>query len=109
MKRLFCFTILIAAVAPATHAGSLDGRWDATVTIGGAEIPFRIDFAGQGKDFTATLFDGDQKVTSTSGKFENGEFTAKYEHYLTTLNATEKNGELDGKLEGRFGAREISI
>jgi thiol-disulfide isomerase/thioredoxin len=101
MKRLLCLTMLIIA-APASRAGSLDGRWDATVTIHGTEIPFRIDFSGEGPNFTGTLFDGDLKVTSTGGQFENGTLVVNFGHYLTRLTASPKDGELDGKVEGRF-------
>ena len=87
---------------PTARAGSPDGRWDATVTIHGNEIPFRIDFSGDGPSFTGTLFDGDLKVTSTGGQLENGTLVVNFGHYLTRLTATPKDGELDGKVEGRF-------
>ena len=101
MRRLLCLAVWIVA-APAARAGSLDGRWDATVTIHGNEIPFRIDFSGDGPSFTGTLFDGDLKVTSTGGQLENGTLVVNFGHYLTRLTATPKDGELDGKVEGRF-------
>jgi peroxiredoxin len=105
MKRLFCLAALMI-VAPASNAlaggGPLDGRWDASITINRAEIPFRIDFTGDGPDFTATLFDGDLKVTSTSGSLDKGALVASFGHYLTKLSASAKNDKLEGKVEGRF-------
>ena len=50
MRRLFGLAVL-AAITPAAWAGNLDGRWDATVRIQGNEIPFRIDFSGDGDKF----------------------------------------------------------
>ncbi|MGZ3382081.1 MAG: hypothetical protein ACXVBB_17700, partial [Isosphaeraceae bacterium] len=97
MRRLLCLAVWIVA-APAARAGSLDGRWDATVTIHGNEIPFRIDFSGDGPSFTGTLFDGDLKVTSTGGQLENGTLVVNFGHYLTRLTATPKDGELDGRV-----------
>src|SRR4051794_30022801 len=101
MRRFYCLAVVLIAV-PASRAGSLDGRWDAVVDINGAKIPFRIDFSGEGSKFTGTLFDGDQKVTSTAGKIDNETFSIDFGHYLTRLTATAKDGELDGKVEGRF-------
>jgi thiol-disulfide isomerase/thioredoxin len=101
MKRLLSMAVLLFT-ASASRAESLEGRWDATVTIHGNEIPFRIDFSGEGQSFTGTLFDGDLKVTSTGGQLENGTLSVNFGHYLTRLTATHKEGELDGKVEGRF-------
>ncbi len=101
MRRLLFLTVLFLS-ASAAGAASLDGRWDATVTIHGNEIPFRIDFSGDGTSFTGTLFDGDLKVSSTGGQLGNGTLVVNFGHYLTRLTATPKDGELVGKVEGRF-------
>ena len=93
MRRLLCLSLVIMAASSA-QAGSLDGRWDATVTIHGNEIPFQVEFSGDGRNFTGTLFDGDLKVTSTGGELENGAFVVNFGHYLTRLTATPKDGEL---------------
>ena len=52
--------------------------------------------------FVGTLFDGDQKVTSTSGKLEKDAFSVGFGHYLTKLDASLKDGKLEGRLSGRF-------
>ena len=101
MRRLLCLAVMIMAASTA-RAGTLDGRWDATVTIHGNEIPFPIQFSGDGRNFTGTLFDGDLKVTSTGGQLENGAFVVNFGHYLTRLTGSTRDGELDGKVEGRF-------
>ena len=44
-------TLLLATViafAPAVWAESLAGLWNATVNLNGTEIPFKIEFAGDG-------------------------------------------------------------
>jgi peroxiredoxin len=96
-----CITTF-ASLAAAGKADSLDGRWDATVTIKGVVIPFRLDIAGKGNSITGTLFNGEQKQTTTSSKQENGTLVLNFEHYLTKIIATLKNGQLEGKVEGRF-------
>ena len=85
-------------------AQAVSGRWDASVTVDGNAIPFRLDVSGEGKDLTGTLFNGDQKETTTSARIENGAVVLKFDHYLTTITATPKNGRLEGKVEGRFEA-----
>src|SRR5258708_1214820 len=86
---------LILALAPVAMAQSLNGLWDATVVVNGLEIPFKMDFADGGVSF----FNGDEKVTSTSGHFEDGKLVLNYDHYGTKLTATLK----DGVLEGHYG------
>ncbi len=66
------------------------------------EIPFRIDFSGEGSKFTGTVFNGDLPVASTDGHFENGKLVVSFGHYLSKLEATVKDGQLEGKLSGRF-------
>jgi len=89
---------LILALAPVGVAQSLTGLWDATVVVNGLEIPFKFELADDGGSF----FNGDEKVTSTSGHFENGALVLKFDHYGTKLQATLKGGVLEGQY-GREG------
>jgi peroxiredoxin len=101
MRKLISVAILLV-LSPLARAESVTGRWDATVTIKEAEIPFRIDFAGDGTQFTGTVFNGDLPVSSTGGRFENGKLEVNFGHYLSKLDATVKDGQIEGKLSGRF-------
>jgi peroxiredoxin len=98
----------VIAVAGADSGGSaataraVDGRWDATITLNGTVIPFRLDISGEGSTFTGTLFNGDLKQTTTSAKIDDATVVLAYDHYLTKIIATLKNGRLEGKVEGRF-------
>jgi peroxiredoxin len=97
--------IAIAVVSIGTAisgAQSISGRWDATVTIDGSAIPFRLDISGDEKDLTGTLYNGADKETTTSAKLENGAVVLHFDHYLTTITAIRKDGRLEGKVEGRF-------
>ena len=107
MRRLFCLAVLIAA-APVARADTLDGRWDATVTIQGNEIPFRIDFSGDGPNFAGTLFDGDLKVTSTGGQLENGTLVVDFGHYLTRLERTSRTASSRARSTAGSSATAIS-
>jgi thiol-disulfide isomerase/thioredoxin len=92
-----------AWASPASFsAGSIDGRWDATVTINGTVIPFRLDISSDGATLTGTLYNGDDKETTTSTKLDNGTIVLNYETYLTSIKATAKDGQLEGTVQGRF-------
>jgi thiol-disulfide isomerase/thioredoxin len=109
MKRIARSLLPVALVAvslltPSVKAADsgVDGRWDATLTIDKTVIPFRLDIAGNGSNVIGTLYNGDDKQTTTSAKSENGTVVLNFDHYLTKITATEKDGKLDGKVEGRF-------
>lgn len=81
---------------------SLEGRWDADIDLNGTVIPFRLDIAGTGANLTGTLYNGDLKQTTTSARIENGNVVLAFDHMLTKIVATPKDGKLEGKVEGRF-------
>lgn len=96
-------TALALLLLPAAMlASGLDGRWDAQLTNQGAVIPFRLDISTTKGQVVGTLFNGDRTQTTTSGNLENGQITLEYAHYLTRIIASEKDGVLTGKVEGRF-------
>jgi thiol-disulfide isomerase/thioredoxin len=97
--------VAIAPGASAATADSISGRWDATVTIHEINIPFRIDFAGDGKDFTGSLFNGEIPITPTSAKYENGAITLTFDQLPMTITAALKDGQLQGRIEGRAADR----
>jgi thiol-disulfide isomerase/thioredoxin len=79
---------------------NLDGRWTATMTQkGGTVIPFRLDISGSADHLVGTLHNGGDDIeTTTSASIENGAVKLNFEHYLTNIEATVKDGELDGKI-----------
>jgi thiol-disulfide isomerase/thioredoxin len=103
---------LVAITAVALCAGSipafaqtvtaqpdnLEGRWAATLTLDGAVVPFRLDISGSGDHVVGTLYNGDETETTTSARIKDGAVQLNFEHYLTNIQATVKNGELDGKV-----------
>ena len=86
----------MGAVAMAAADENLDGRWAATVVQSGATIPFRLEISGSGKNVVGTLYNGEDKETTTSASVQNGKVELDFEHYLTWITATVKDGELDG-------------
>src|SRR5271154_861765 len=103
-RKLISFTALIlgfGATAARAESNPLTGRWDATVTVNSAVIPFRLDISGEGPTLKGTLFNGDDQETTTQASFENGTLVLNLEHYLTKIVATVDDGQLRGKIEMR--------
>src|ERR1700679_3138620 len=102
-KTILGFTAAIAAFGGtalwADSATSLDGRWDATLTVNGAVIPFRLDISGDGATLKGTLYNGDDQEFTTKASFQNGTLVLNQEHYLTKIVATLKDGQLQGKIQ----------
>jgi len=88
--------VVALLIAPAVVAQTLTGLWDATVTINGRVIPFRMEFAADTTGVTGTFFNGEERFTSTGGKFENGSLTIDWEQYLSRLQAAFHDGILTG-------------
>jgi len=94
-------SIALLASASIASAESLAGRWDASVTINGTVIPFRLDLSADGPGFRGTLFNGDETQTTTFASHVNSEVVLRLDHYLTNIIATEQNGALVGKVQMR--------
>src|SRR5262249_39018562 len=96
LAMLAAVAALTALPSPA-RAQSIAGLWDATVTAGGVDVPFRFEISGSGSSVKGSFFNGDEKMTSTSGRFENGSLALVWDAYETKLDAALKDGQLDGQ------------
>jgi thiol-disulfide isomerase/thioredoxin len=86
----------LVVTSAAAQTPSPAGLWDAAVVVNGLEIPFRFEIAGDGASLSGWFFNGDEKVLSTSGKYDNGTLTLNFDHYATALEASVVNGRLAG-------------
>ncbi|HVW73657.1 MAG TPA: TlpA disulfide reductase family protein [Rhizomicrobium sp.] len=88
-----------AIAADSVPDSALSGRWDAVLTRNGTNIPFRLDIKGSGADLQGVFYDGFKPYDgTTSASFKDGKLVLNVEHYLTTINATLKDGALDGSV-----------
>ena len=69
ISRIVTASVLFAATL---SAQSVTGRWDCTVTVNGAEIPFRMEFSAGGVGVAGSFFNGDERVPSTAGQLQEG-------------------------------------
>ena len=68
LSALVVVLLALFASPPRAAAQSVNGLWDATVTVnnGALEIPFRFELSGSGSNVKGSFFNGDDKTTSTS-------------------------------------------
>jgi peroxiredoxin len=101
IHRVLLATLL---ATPFVSGQSISGLWDATIKPSGVEIPFRFEIHVAGNDGSGSFFNGEEKETSSNGKFETGALLLRFDSYSTRLEATLKDGALDGTY-GREGRR----
>jgi thiol-disulfide isomerase/thioredoxin len=75
---------------------SLTGVWDATINVDGLIIPFRMELAGDGSKVSGTFFNGDERITSSSGKFDGDKLVLDFDYYGSKVEATLKGGAFTG-------------
>jgi thiol-disulfide isomerase/thioredoxin len=93
------FGALMAVTQNAKGSNSVAGSWDASLTSHGVVIPFRLDIAGSGPNLKGIFFDGVRPYDgTTSATFQDGKLVLKVDHYLTTITATLKDGQLVGNM-----------
>jgi thiol-disulfide isomerase/thioredoxin len=81
---------------PAASAASVAGMWDAVIVANRVDVPFRFEIAQNGDQVDGFFFEGDRRVGSTSGSFENGALTLEYDFLNTVLEARLDGEELVG-------------
>jgi thiol-disulfide isomerase/thioredoxin len=93
---LFSALMFLALAHPARAQKNLDGLWEATIAVGQADVPFRFEIAETNGQPQGFFFEGEKKIGSTSGQFENGELRLQYEFLYTTLSAKVDGDQLQG-------------
>lgn len=102
--KLAGFAIALAGVGVSvlaqTSSHGIDGRWDANlIRPNGDAIPFRLDISGDGASTRGTFYNGFQPFDgTTSGSYKDGNLTLNVDHYLSSIHATLKDGELVGEV-----------
>ncbi len=89
--------LLALAISPILMAESLSGLWQATVNVSGLDVPFRIELQSDGAKAKGSLFNGEERFTSSSGQFSNGALELNWEYLASKLEAKLENGALEGK------------
>jgi thiol-disulfide isomerase/thioredoxin len=98
--------ILFFALTYAALAQSPAGRYDATIRIGEQVVPFRFELSGEGAAAQGTFFNGEERLTSSAGSLRDGMLNLQWDYLATHLDATYKDGVIDGQYFGSVGPRE---
>ena len=110
MRKKKVFVLALSSVAlswaSARPATGVDGRWDATLTVGKAPVPFRFEVAAAGTNATGTFFDGDQPISSTRGSYKHSRLQLHFDSYDSDLDALVQNGAITGKYVRHYGKRD---
>jgi thiol-disulfide isomerase/thioredoxin len=103
-KLAAAIVLAIFAITLLASGQSVEGTWDATVTVNNVSVPFRIGIDGTGADVHSYFFNGDDRVNpSNSGTFQNGRLVLTFDSYATKLEATLNDGILTGSYGGSPG------
>jgi thiol-disulfide isomerase/thioredoxin len=104
--KLSAATVLaIFAITLLASGQSVEGTWDATVTVNNVSVPFRIEIDGSGAEVHSYFFNGDDRVNpSNSGTFQNGSLVLNFDSYATKLEATLQDGILSGMYDRGSGS-----
>jgi thiol-disulfide isomerase/thioredoxin len=99
LYALFVVIVGVIVFGASAAAQPVGGLWDATVLVnnGALEIPFRFELSGSGSNVKGSFFNGDDKTTSTSGSLVNGKLSLSFDELGTKLDATLKDGRLEGE------------
>jgi thiol-disulfide isomerase/thioredoxin len=94
---------VLLAFAFSAEAQSAVGKWEGTVVVDGMTIPFRIDISGKAANLQGAFINGDERVTSTSGRQVRDSLVLNFDQYAESMKAEFDGGELKGTIEGKFG------
>ncbi|MDR1728431.1 MAG: TlpA family protein disulfide reductase [Acidobacteriota bacterium] len=108
MKRTLLLAVLLLTVPAALRAQTPSGLWDATLEFNGTNVPFQLEIAVDGEKAAGWFVNGSEKTASTSGRFEHGTLTLKFDEFGAELSASVNDGALEG-LWGPFQRKYYSI
>lgn len=86
---------LMAFGVPAAEA--LSGIWDASIHVNAIDVPFEFGIAVKGDQARGWFFNGEEKILSSSGSFNNGHLVLQFASYGKQVDARlSEDGKLDG-------------
>lgn len=95
----FLFLSAWAAAAAPRATSDVAGLWHGRITISGQEIPLGIEFAAGDGSIQVWFVNGDERVSSTSGRLAAESLVVQFAHYGTKLEAMLQ----EGQFKGRYG------
>ena len=78
-------------------ASLLTGEWQATIVNNGVDVPFRFEIASRGGAFVGSFFNGDRRISSTSGRVHDDTVQFAFDQYAATLDLVLSDAKLTGE------------
>lgn len=105
MKGSMMKTIALAALFAlnAAAAPALNGPWDASAQVNELKVPFKFGLSADSQRVEGWFFNGEEHVSSTSGRLADGQLTLRWAHHGTKLTATVADRKLTGTYHTRRG------
>jgi thiol-disulfide isomerase/thioredoxin len=102
--------LLIGSPALPAARPQLSGLWDGTIKFDEVVIAFPMQLSANGTAVQGSFFNGDERITSTSGSFHGHSLVLNFDHYGMRLDATLQDGVLRGTYGNRpFGLHEFEL
>lgn len=89
---ILLFALLLAPPPPA----QLPVLWDASVTAGGTEVPFRFEVTLNDGRVSGAFFNGEERIRSTAGSWRDNELTLEFPQYAGRVEAKWDGARLTG-------------
>jgi thiol-disulfide isomerase/thioredoxin len=112
LKRLFGLLVILfmsaalgVSISAAQSADKIDspaGQWIGSAEVNGKQVPFRLDVSGSGDQVHAALINGKEESPASSGTYADGHLVLHFDYYANTLDATVKDGVLNGTFGGHI-------
>lgn len=103
VRIALAMVLTVATVIAQNGAASLAGRWDAVVTANKVDIPFQFEIVADARGLRGSFFNGERRLTSTAGTFENNVLTLDFAQLATKLKLTLADGALTGEYQRARG------
>ena len=96
-------SLILVLASCARKAADPIGVWQGTIKNNSGEtVAFTLEVKRDGDKLVGELVNGDERTTSTSGSFENGTLTLRYDFYDAGLVATIDGDHLQGTFERQW-------
>jgi thiol-disulfide isomerase/thioredoxin len=110
VTRILAGAMALFALTVVAQGRTLAGRWDGKIKYDDLTIEFPMEISSDGQGIRGSFFNGDERVTSTSGTLTGSTLVLDFADYATRLSATEEGGILRGTYGNKLqGVHEVEL
>jgi thiol-disulfide isomerase/thioredoxin len=110
LTRSGAATVAFMALAAVAQGHPLAGLWDGEIKYDDVTVEFPMELSRSGNGIKGSFFNGDERVTSTSGIQTGNSLVLDFADYATRLSVIEEGGVLNGTYGNKLqGVHEIKL